>query len=119
MAKLSKQQILEAKDLPCEPVEVPEWGGSVDIRGLTGTERDQFEDETCKQRGKDVSVNMDNVRARLCARCMIDEKGERLFSDSDVIELGKKSGLALGRVFNVAQRLSGLTQKDVQELAGN
>ena len=37
----------------------------------------------------------------------------------DVKALGKKSSLALNRVFEVAQRLNGLTERDMEELAGN
>jgi hypothetical protein len=33
--------------------------------------------------------------------------------------LGKKSAAALNRVFEVAQRLSGITDDDVEELAKN
>lgn len=117
--KLSRDQIIAADDLPREDVDVPEWGGSVTLRGLTGTQRDLFEQETVRQNGKNVSVNMENVRARLVARCLVDEKGERMFSDEDVKVLGGKSGKALERLFKVAQRLSGLTQDDVQELAKN
>jgi hypothetical protein len=50
---------------------------------------------------------------------MIDESGKRLFPDADVRELGKKSASALQRVFEVAQRLSGLSNADVEELTKN
>jgi len=40
---LNKEQILRADDLKTEEVDVPEWGGSVRVRVLTGTERDAFE----------------------------------------------------------------------------
>jgi hypothetical protein len=50
---------------------------------------------------------------------MVDAKGQRLFSDAEAHALGKKSGAALERVSSVAMRLAGLTQDDVEELAGN
>jgi len=40
-----------------------------------------------------------------------------LFTDADVKALGMKSAVALQRVFDVAQRLSGITSDDVDELA--
>ena len=40
---LNREAILAAEDLPRELVEVPEWGGAVYVRALTGAERDQFE----------------------------------------------------------------------------
>ena len=43
MTILTRDQILQANDLVTETVEVPEWGGSVFVKSLTGVERDQFE----------------------------------------------------------------------------
>ena len=49
----------------------------------------------------------------------MDARGERLFDESQVDELGGKSGQVLDRVFDKAQRLNGITKADVDELAGN
>lgn len=116
-AYLSRDQILQADDLQAEDVAVPEWGGTVRVRGLTGAERDAFEAAIVEQRGRRTELNLQNVRARLVALSVIDENGERVFSDGDVRELGRKSGTALQRVFEVAQRLAGLSQRDVEELS--
>lgn len=120
MDALGKQQILDAQDLAIERVDVPEWGGAVVIRGLTGLERDAFEAEIVRRDGEDTQLNLENLRAKLLSRCIIDEKtGDRLFSDSEAAALGKKSGLVITRLFEVAQRLSGLSKKDVEALAQN
>lgn len=119
MAVLSRDQILQAQDLPTETVEVPEWGGEVIIRGLTGAERDQFEQSIVETRGKNTKVNLRNIRAKLVVLCCVDEQGNRIFRDEDAEVLGRKSAVALNRVFEVAQRLSGLRPEDVEELAGN
>jgi len=115
---LSKQQILAAVDLPIEEVEVPEWGGYVYVRGLNGEERDAFELSIIDQKNKG-KVNLENIRAKLCALTLCDDKGERLFTDKEVFALSKKSGSVLGRLFLVAQRLSGLSENDVQEMTEN
>jgi len=119
MKLLSRDDILGAQDLPSEDVDVPEWGGCVRVRGLTGAERDAFEAEIVQMRGRDTHVNLRNVRAKLVARSIVDEDGKRIFGDADVHALGKKSAVALQRVFEVAQRLSGLTGEDMEELAKN
>jgi len=116
---LTKEQILQADDLPVEVVDVPEWDGSVRVRTLTGTERDAFEASITKKRGDSVEVNMINLRAKLCAMAMIDDDGNRYFSDADVVELGKKSASVLDRIFTVAQKLNGFGQADIKELAKN
>ena len=50
---------------------------------------------------------------------MVDAQGQRLFSEADVAALGKKSAAALGRVYDAAARLAGLSAEDVEELTKN
>lgn len=114
---LKRDDILKVDDRAMELVQVPEWGGEVWVRGLNGAERDKFEASMVQTRGKSQTVNMANVRARLAAASMCDEGGVRLFADADVDALGQKGAAALQRVFLVAQRLSGIGEEDVKELA--
>lgn len=119
MDTLTKEQILKQDDLKTELVQVPEWGGAVWVRTLTGTERDLFEADTIIKRDNDVCLNYDNFRAKLCVRTIVDTDGKRLFEDKDAIVLGNKSAAALDRVFEVAQRLNGLRAQDIDELVKN
>lgn len=112
---LSKDEILKADDLKTETVEVPEWGGSVLVKGMTGKMRDEFEQEIVK--GK--KVKMSNIRAKLCQVSIVDESGELMFNTSDIVKLGGKSASALDRVFEIASRLSGISKDDVEELEKN
>jgi hypothetical protein len=119
MNLLTREQILQANDLESRDVAVPEWGGTLRVRVLTGTERDAVEASTLQGKGKSQSVNLSNFRAKLCARAIVDEQGKRLFSDEDIAALGKKSAGALSRVYNVAAELSGISEADVDELIKN
>ena len=114
---LNRDDILKAQDLKTETVHVPEWGGDVTVRGMTGAERDKFESSIVQTRGKDQTLNMANIRAKLASMTICDEGGKRLFSEADVQQLSAKSAQALQRIFAVAQRLSGIGEEDVQELA--
>lgn len=117
MALLTKEAILAADDRKTEEVPVPEWGGSVMIRTLSGRERDEFESSTIKVRGGKREENFANFRARLVSLCMVDETGQRLFKTRAEIDmLGNKSVAALQRVFNKAQELNGMSEQDVEEL---
>lgn len=117
---LTRDAILAADDLPAEEVDCPEWGGTVVVRGLTGAQRDEWEASTTVVRGKTAVRDTANARAKLVALCVVDhESGEPLFTRQDVDALGRKSGAALGRVFGVAARLSGLGDEEVDELEGN
>lgn len=119
MTLLSKADILQAQDIKTESVDVPEWGGQVIVRALDGTERDALEASMIQGKGKNAQVNLTNLRAKLVARSLVDEHGARLFEDGDIPALAKKSASALNRVYEVAQRLSGITQEDVDDLTKN
>lgn len=112
---LDKKAILSAQDLPTKEVKVPEWGGTVTVKALTSKQRDEYEASHIL----DGKVDLSNLRARLCVRCIVDKKGNRVFQDTDAEALGRKSGAAMDRVFAVAQKLSGLSDRDVEELAKN
>jgi hypothetical protein len=118
MSLLSRDLILDANDLGFEDLEVPEWGGTVRVRALTGAERDAYEASMSQQRGKNYVRNLANIRAKLVVRSVVDENGDRLFTDQDANALGTKSAAALDRIFEVAAKLSRLSEEDVEELAG-
>ena len=113
---LKRDDILKVQDIKVEKVHVPEWGGDVYIKGMNGMERDAFEASVVQMRGKGTNVDMSNIRAKLAAQTICDENGERLFTDADIKALGKKSASALQRVFEVAQKLSGIGDDAIQEL---
>ena len=120
---LNAEAILASADLPTEAVEVPEWGGTVYVRTMNGTDRDAFEasmiDTKKPADGTKPTGNLRNIRARLCVLTACDENGKRLFRDDQADALGAKSSKALDRIFEVAQRLNGLGAKDVEALQGN
>lgn len=115
MGNLNRDDILKVKDLKVEKVQA--WGGTVHVRGMTGAERDKFEAGIIQMRGKEQSLNLQNVRAKLCVLTLCDADGTRLFEDNEMALLAEKSAVELQKVFAVAQRLSGITQEDVDELA--
>ena len=118
MSSLSKAAILAAAAaaLPRERVEVPELGGYVMVQGMSGTDRDAWEKSLVVGRGKRRDVNTENVRAKLAVRCLVDDDGARLFEDGDVAILGKLRVDVLNRIFETAQRLSGVSDEDIDEL---
>mgnify|MGYP007082016276 CR=1 FL=1 len=117
MPYLTKDTILHAQDLKTEVVAIPEWGGDVLVRGMTGADRDKFEASIVQMRGKDQTLNMVNIRAKVASMSICDEAGKLLFTEADIKALSLKSAHALQRVFAVAQRLSGIGDNDVKELA--
>jgi len=109
-----------------ETVEVPEWRNGPDdptpvfrIKGLSGADRDSWEGQTFQldPRTGRQKMNMNHYRARLVARCIVDGNGKRSFyTDDHVRMLSGMPASGLIRLFDVAQRLSGVTDEDVDEM---
>ena len=126
---LGREDILAAKDITTQLVEVPEWKGSVWVAALTGKERDQYEQSVMKmkktgRKGRgpmQLEPQLQGARARLVAlACRTDKTGaERLFTNADDKVLAEKSAAGLGRVFDVAAAMSGLSDESLEELLGN
>ncbi len=122
---LGRDAILRAAALRTEEVRVPEWADpdsgsdTVLVRELRGRERDEWEASLAVMRGKAMVPDVANMRAKLVARSVVGGDGEPVFSQQDVAALGELSAAALNRVFEVASRLSGLDEKDLEEMAGN
>ena len=65
---LTKDQILKSDDLPSEEVSVPEWGGSVMVRSMTGYERDQFEQSVYHENSL-LFILEKNTNCSNCSNC--------------------------------------------------
>lgn len=115
MSLLSKGQILAANDRKTEDLEVKEWGGSVRVATMSASDRDKWEQDTY---GGD-KPKVDDFRARFVALCLVDEKGERLFTDKEVAQLGAKSAAALDRVFKLAQKVNAIGEAEAEAAAKN
>lgn len=115
---LSRDAILGAADSQTETVDVPEWGGKVTVRSLTGREADDYQNSLRKFVNGQIVVQP-NSRAKLVVRALVDDTGARLFSDKDAEQLGRKSAKVLDRLWDVAARLSGLSEAEQEEIEGN
>jgi hypothetical protein len=115
---LSKDQIL---NLPLKKitVRVPEWsdekGDTLTIIELSGGQRDAFEMSVAS----DGKVDLMNIRAKLCALTIVDDSGNRLFDDSEILALSGTGSKVLDRLFAISQKLSGISKDDIKEYEKN
>ena len=116
---LSRDDVLAARDIKTKLVAVPEWGGDVYVKGMTGTDLDAFETTIIVDHGggKKQTVTTENIRAKLAAFSIVDEDGVLMFSVEDIDALGKKSSSALQRIMDVAKELSGIGDDEIEDLA--
>lgn len=117
MTLLTKDAILAAKDLQVVDVDVPEWGGKVQLRPMTAGEREVFEQEIVSNMNSKNRPN--NIRAFLVHLSLVDEQGNLLFTKEEVDALGKKSAVVLNRLALKCQEINGMTTKEVEELEKN
>lgn len=107
---LSKAAILSAKDVRLSNAEpVPEWGGEVYFKTLSGLERDAFEEAYSEQR-------MKAFRVRFLVLTLCDDTGSRLFDDGDFEALGQKSSTVINRLFEKAWSHNAFTTEAVESL---
>jgi len=119
MALLNREQIAAAGNDPVyEDVEVPEWGGEIRVKGLKSRERDNWEKSRIANK-RTGEVSLDNFRASLLCECIVCENLNPIFTQKDVLMLGEKNAAAIDKMFTVAQRLSGLSNKDIEDLQKN
>jgi YD repeat-containing protein len=124
MVLLNKNQILQINDSKYVDVAVPEWGGTVRVRGLTVAEQDSFDrsivrTEWDEQGNPKTVTDYENQTARLVVRCVVAEDGSRLFEDGDAGLLAAKNAAVVGRLAKAIQDLSGISKKAKDALAKN
>ena len=115
---LTKDEIIAAEDTPTEVVDVPEWGGEVRIRTMNGGERDSF-DYALLGRKEGERIDIRGLKAKLLALTLVNGDGSRLFTEAEGDLLQAKSSKVLDDLFQVSQRLNGLSQEAVEEMVGN
>ncbi len=83
--------------------------GKVFVKRLNAGEKDRYEKASQQTVGRAVTV----------AHCCFDERGARIFSDDDVIELEQMDPTLTDPIVKAALRINGYTEADQAELLKN
>ena len=102
-----------------EEVDVPEWGGKILLRCMTGKDLAAYNKSMLDIKGGTATYNPTNGLAKLLARAICDGEGRRVFSEADIDELGNKDGQVLERIAKVARRLNRLDGESADDLKKN
>lgn len=115
---LTKGQAIDVNDTERILVEVPEWGGCLYIRGLSGAEAQEYATNSENAAKKDEIWKGELLW--LLSHTLTDENGDLLFPGEEGIkELGKKNNVVLGKLYNLSLRLSILGNEELAELVKN
>lgn len=116
----TKEELLAAKVArESVPVKVNGKTGTVWVRGMTGTERDSWEQTVFAKRKGAKDEVYPYYRASLIVRSVCDDKGARLFSDEDIVRVSEMPADILDDIYDVAARLSGISQEEVDRIEKN
>jgi len=120
---LTRDQILGIVDRKQKVVDVPEWGGEVIIKEMSGADRAEYMASIIKfetnEKGEVVAEpDPANGDAKLLSYCLIDEDGNRLFTRDDIEALGAKNGEVLERLANEALNLNAIDKEAVDDAKG-
>jgi hypothetical protein len=118
MAKyFTREEILEVQDLPFEDVVVPEWGEDmVRVAGMNALEATRY---SLRMEKLNENEQTETIMPELLSRTLVNDQFERIFSEKDIEALGKKSAVVVKRLFEIALRLSGISEAAIEEQAKN
>jgi hypothetical protein len=111
---LSAIDILSVDDLAREEMDVPEWGGKICVREMTGTELAEWQRIAQDPEREDVDAVVALAMFTVC-----DSEGNRLFDMNTFDALKQKSIQVILQIQEVALRVNRLTEQDQAELKGN
>lgn len=98
---LTAESILKAEDFSYAELEIPEWGGSVRLRSLSGGQR-----SIINQRVQ--ARDLENLEEMLTVMGCVDEDGNRIFTNKDIDALKKKSNAPITRIAKKIMEISGI-----------
>ena len=114
---LTREQILAARDVPARELDVPEWGGKLRLRAMTGVDRDEYMTAlAAAQKAGEEGQRWHRLMALLVVLCAVDDRGERLFVRDDVASLAEKSAAVLERISSEVQAVNALGEQQVETL---
>lgn len=112
---INKEQFLLKRPRAVKKVFVESLGGDVLISSITAKEKEDFEEWV----GKSVKEGTGNIRARMISLSVVDDKGERMFSDADVAEIGNNQNSVIEPLYDEIMSFNKFGKKDREELEKN
>ena len=105
-----RDQIMKAKDISGELMEIKEWGVKVEIRTMTARQRARVMENAIDPITGKSSISI--IYPEIAIACVFDpESGEPVFTIDDKDALLEKSGAVLEKIASKAMQLSGLTEE--------
>lgn len=105
---LTRDQILAARPMRCEEIDIPELGGIVRVRMMSAGDRERYEsgliDDTAGDARRRIRVG--ELAARLVVFSVVDAEGRLVFSEQDIPQVAALDADVVRRIADVATRLN-------------
>lgn len=122
MARLSRAELLQKAaamvgNWPTDELDIPELGGSVRVRGISGADRQQIVNKARIKKGpRKGEIDDEQFRAGMLAASLIDDEGAPLLQYDDLAVLSQLPAGLVDRVMGTVNRLSGFGEKEEEAL---
>ena len=111
---LDKSGLLAA--MAAQTVDVPLPSGLVRIRSITAADRIMLGQ---KAQGADGKLDTVQYSGALVAACVVDEAGQRLFTDDEIGQIMAGSAAVFEQLYDAAQTINGMGAKGQEQAKGN
>lgn len=104
-----------------EDVPLPELGHGtvIPVWGMNAGHRTRYERSFSGKKGTTIEARILEFRQRLVVECCRNDDGTPIFTLEDVQALGNVRADVIERIVNVAQRLSGMSNTDIEDTVKN
>lgn len=108
---LSANEIFAIKDIKTKEIYVPGWKTKILLQTMDGYGRDEYL--------KSLATNDGTANERLVIASVVDESGNRIFNESHIEELKKKSGWSVLFIVDHITKMNALLAGSVEEAEKN
>lgn len=116
---LTHEQILaamERREVATTEVHIPELGGSVKVREMSGSLRNRLEATYATIRGGGDAKALDTVTAQIVAMCVLDDSDRPMMTVNEVKRLAAACPKAVFRMREAIIDISATDQSDLEDL---
>jgi hypothetical protein len=101
-------------------LELEDAGVTVRIQSLSEKEKSSYETVLIAKSGRGILRDrLQDATRRLIALCLVDDKNDRIFLDSDVNQIGEMDSFVSSRIYDACQEHCGFNKGDIQETVKN
>ena len=101
-------------------LELADAGITVRIQSLSEKEKSTYETRLIAKSGRGIlRERLQDATRRLIALCLVDENNDRVFSDSDVNQIGEMDSFVSSRIYDACQEHCGFNKGDISDAVKN